>query len=132
MKNCILILTVISLLSGCSRNVSTRPNILVFLADDLGYGDLGCYGNPIIKTPHMDKLATEGVRMTDCHSGGTVCSPSRAALLTGRNPYRSGFFYIAGRDTHLQADEKTIAEQTYAEMTPQAKWRASSTGLGIA
>jgi arylsulfatase A len=87
-----------------------KPNIIIFLADDLGYGDLGCYGNPIIKTPNIDRLAEEGVRMTDCHSGGTVCSPSRAALLTGRNPYRSGFFYIAGSDTHLRAEEITIAE----------------------
>jgi arylsulfatase A len=87
-----------------------KPNIIVFLADDLGYGDLGCYGNPIIKTPKIDKLAEEGVRMTDCHSGGSVCSPSRSAFLTGRNPYRSGFFYIAGRETHLRDEEITIAE----------------------
>jgi len=86
------------------------PNIIVFLADDLGYGDLGCYGNPIIKTPHIDQLAREGVMLTDCHSGGTVCSPSRSALLTGRNPYRSGFFYIHGKDTYLRDAEITIAE----------------------
>jgi len=129
MKNCIWILTVIALLSGCSRNVSTQPNILIFLADDLGYGDLGCYGNPIIKTPHMDKLAAEGVRMTDCHSGGTVCSPSRSALLTGRNPYRSGFFYIQSRDTHLHGDEITIAELLGAqgyETSFWGKWHLSA------
>jgi len=89
---------------------ASKPNIIIFLADDLGYGDLGCYGNQIIKTPYIDRLADEGVRMTDCHSGGTVCSPSRAALLTGRNPYRSGFFYIAGSGTHLRAEEITVAE----------------------
>ena len=87
-----------------------KPNIVIFLADDLGYGDLAIYGNPIIKTPHIDQFAAEGVRMTDFHSGGTVCSPSRAALLTGRNPYRSGFFYIASGDTYLKDDELTIAE----------------------
>ncbi len=86
------------------------PNVVVFLADDLGYGDLACYGNKIIQTPHLDRLASEGVRMTDCHSGGTVCSPSRAALLTGRNPYRGGFFYIHSRNTYLKDEEITLAE----------------------
>ena len=87
-----------------------QPNIIVFLADDLGYGDLACYGNPIIKTPNIDKLSSEGVLLTDCHSGGTVCSPSRAALLTGRNPYRSGFYTILGGTTYLDSKEVTIPE----------------------
>jgi arylsulfatase A len=108
----------VGLLLGCQNNSeevaespkSNRPNIVIFLADDLGYGDLGSYGNPIIDTPHIDTFAAEGVRMTDFHSAGTVCSPSRAGLLTGRNPYRSGFFYIASGDTYLKDDEVTIAE----------------------
>jgi len=95
--------------TSCEKETAL-PNIIVFLADDLGYGDLGCYGNPIIRTPNIDKLADEGVRMTDCHSGGTVCSPSRSALLTGRNPYRSGFFYIHSRRNYLRKEEVTIAE----------------------
>jgi len=103
------------LFTGCSSSdddhYSSRPNIIVFLADDLGYGDLGCYGNPIIKTPAIDKFASEGVRLTDCHSAGTVCSPSRAGLLTGRNPYRSGFYYIAGSSgCYLLEEEITLAE----------------------
>ncbi|MEP4076715.1 sulfatase [Haloferula sp.] len=87
------------------------PNVIIFLADDLGYGDLGCYGHPIIQTPHLDRLAKEGVRLTDCHSAGTVCSPSRASLLTGRTPYRSGFYSIAGqpRGSHLKKEEITLA-----------------------
>jgi len=94
------------------KNAGTgkRPNIVVFLTDDLGYGDLGCYGNPIIKTPNFDKFATEGVLLTDCHSGGTVCSPSRAALLTGRKPYRLGFYNIQGGPIYLRSNELTIAE----------------------
>lgn len=88
-----------------------KPNIIIFLADDLGYGDLGCYGNPIIKTPAIDQFAAEGVRLTDCHSAGTVCSPSRAGLLTGRNPYRSGLYYIQGAGgAHLLDSEVTLAE----------------------
>jgi arylsulfatase A len=111
MKLYILLYTLVffAFLSSCKIE-TPPPNIIIFLADDLGYGDLGCYGNPIIKTPHIDKLAEEGVRMTDFHSGGTVCSPSRAALLTGRNPYRTGFFYIHSKDTYLKNEEITIAE----------------------
>lgn len=93
-----------------SLHAKTPPNIIIFLADDLGYGDLGCYGHPIIETPHIDALADEGVRLTDCHSAGTVCSPSRAGLLTGRTPYRSGFYSIAGqpRGSHLLDKEITL------------------------
>ncbi|MDX1637887.1 MAG: sulfatase-like hydrolase/transferase [Balneolaceae bacterium] len=86
-----------------------RPNIIIFLADDLGYGDLGSYGHPVIQTPHLDRFAKQGVRMLDMHSAGTVCSPSRASLLTGRNAYRSGFYNIAGFwGTTLQKDEITV------------------------
>lgn len=93
-------------LDGASR----PPNIVIFLADDLGYGDLACYGHPIIRTPHIDALANDGVRLTDCHSAGTVCSPSRASLLTGRTPYRIGFYTIAGHEgSHLRKDEITLA-----------------------
>ena len=86
------------------------PNIVLFLADDLGFGDLACYGSPIIQTPHLDALAKEGVRLTDCHSAGTVCSPSRASILTGRTPYRTGFYTIAGPEgSHLRKEEITLA-----------------------
>ena len=90
--------------------IPDNMNIVIFYTDDLGYGDLGCYGHPIIKTPNIDRFASEGVLLTDNHSAGTVCSPSRAALLTGRNPYRSGFFYIQSRNTFLAQEEITIPE----------------------
>ena len=102
-------LTICSLISMPSCvSESNKPNIIIFLTDDLGYGDLGCYGNRIIKTPNIDKLASQGVRYTDFHAAGTVCSPSRAALLTGRHPYRLGFYYILGGGAHLQASEITL------------------------
>src|SRR6266498_589480 len=62
-----------------------KPNIIFILADDLGYGDLGCYGQKRIKTPNLDKLAAEGMRFTQCYAGSTVCAPSRCSLMTGRH-----------------------------------------------
>lgn len=95
---------------GTVLRAATPPHIVIFLADDLGYGDLGCYGHPIVQTPHLDAFAREGVRLTDCHSAGTVCSPSRASLLTGRTPYRTGFYSIAGPEgSHLRREEISLA-----------------------
>jgi arylsulfatase A len=97
--------------AGCgSGDDPKQPNYVIFLTDDLGYGDLACYGNPVNSTPNLDRFANQGVRLTDCHSAGTVCSPSRAALLTGREPYRSGFSYITGGNIYLRNSEVTIAE----------------------
>jgi arylsulfatase A len=88
-----------------------RPNFLVILCDDLGYGDLGCYGHPAIKTPNLDKLASEGMRLTECYSSAPVCSPSRAGLMTGRTPSRLGIYdWISnGHPMHLKKEELTVA-----------------------
>ena len=61
-----------------------HPNLVLIMADDLGYGSLGCYGCPQVKTPNIDLLADNGVRLTDFHSNGALCTPTRAALITGR------------------------------------------------
>ena len=66
------------------------PNFVIILADDLGYGDLGCYGHPTIRTPNLDRMAAEGMRFTDFYVAACVCTPSRSALLTGRLPIRNG------------------------------------------
>jgi len=90
-----------------------RPNFVVFLTDDQGYGDLGCYGHPLLKTPNIDRFAGEGMKFTDFHSACPVCSPSRSAILTGRTPYRNGVYtwIPAGSDApYLRESEVTIAE----------------------
>jgi arylsulfatase A-like enzyme len=91
------------------------PNIVLILADDLGYGDLGVYGSKLNRTPHLDRLAGEGVRFTDFHSNGPMCSPTRAALLTGRYQQRFGraFESALGEDSYdsgLPAGAITIAQ----------------------
>ena len=63
----------------------TRPNVIFILADDLGYGDLGCFGQKLIKTPNIDRLAAEGMRFTQAYAGATVCAPSRCTLMTGKH-----------------------------------------------
>ncbi|MBN1489852.1 MAG: sulfatase [Phycisphaerae bacterium] len=93
-----------------------RTNFLVILCDDLGYGDLGCFGHPVIRTPALDRLAGEGLRLTSCYAAAPVCSPSRAGLLTGRNPNRLGVYdWIPNKHVmHMQDDEVTIAERLRA------------------
>lgn len=87
------------------------PNIVLIFVDDMGYGDLGCYGHPLIRTPHLDQMARDGMRMTSFYVAAPVCSPSRAALLTGRYPVRCGMPGNTGpgSDKHLPESEVTMA-----------------------
>src|SRR3954471_2290547 len=75
---------------GAESSPQRPPNVVIILCDDLGYGDLGCYGHPSIRTPNIDRMASEGMKFTNFYSAAEVCTPSRAALLTGRLPIRSG------------------------------------------
>lgn len=100
---------------GQGRRAPTfRPNVIVILADDLGYGDLACYGNTKHLTPHIDRLAQGGIQFLDFHSNGVVCSPTRAALLTGKYPQSTGITGVitakAHRDTGLDLSEVLLSE----------------------
>ena len=80
---------------GCGTQQSESPagqplNFVVIFADDLGYGDLGCYGSEKIRTPRLDRMAAEGIRFTDFYAAAPFCSPSRSSILTGRYPVRAG------------------------------------------
>ena len=78
------------LLIGASPELPEKPNIIYVMADDLGYGDLGCYGQKEVKTPHLDQMAIEGMRLTDHYSGHTVCRPSRLTIWTGKHSGHTG------------------------------------------
>ena len=109
-------LLTLSILSG-QETSQDRPNFVIIFADDLGYGDLGVYGHPTIKTPNLDRMAFEGQKWTNFYVGASVCTPSRAALLTGRLPIRSGMSSAKSRvlfpdsKNGLPASEVTLAEQ---------------------
>jgi len=123
------------LLAGVVAAGQSRPNVVFLLADDLGYADVGCYGAPDIRTPHLDRLAREGVRLTDFYANGPVCTPTRCGLMTGRYQQRIGGLEWAippGRkDLGLPASEKTIAqmlrEAGYATAL-SGKWHLGYTG----
>lgn len=135
----VLLVFTIALFSCNTGIENSRPNIVLILCDDLGYGDLSSYGHPVIQTPNLDGLAENGIRFTSFYSAAPVCSPARAGLLTGRSPNRAGIYdWIRplGRNTdqcldlvHLQDDEQTIPAMLkkagYATCLA-GKWHCSS------
>jgi arylsulfatase A-like enzyme len=107
-----------------------RPNIILILADDLGYCDLGCYGHPRFKTPKLDRMASEGVRLTQFNTPTPFCAPTRAALLTGRYPFRCGLTVNPAPDDSPAADARhlPLAEQTLAQLLHEAGYSTSMVG----
>ncbi|NPA35761.1 MAG: sulfatase [Chlorobi bacterium] len=109
----VILVFVISVISGCSNEKKQNLNFIIIMADDLGYGDLSCYGNPVIETPNIDMLAQQGMRFTQYCSVSSECTPARAGLITGRYPARYG---MAGKNLKpnsvygLPDKEITIAE----------------------
>jgi len=112
MKSFVTLLAAV-LLSGLpleSSKAATaeKPNVILIMTDDQGYGDLACHGNPVLKTPNIDRLHGESIRFTDFHVS-SYCTPTRAALMTGRHPGRTGAYRTSAGRTMLHTDEKTIA-----------------------
>ncbi|MEE2706065.1 MAG: arylsulfatase [Planctomycetota bacterium] len=94
--------------SGFASQAGRPSNIIFIMVDDLGYGDLGCYGQKVIRTPNIDRLAAEGMRFTDFYAGSTVCAPSRCVLMTGLH---TGHCYIRGNGkVNIRPDDVTVAE----------------------
>jgi arylsulfatase A len=106
-RSLLLSLAILAMAGRPLESLAAPPNIVIFLADDLGSGDLGCYGHQIIQTPNLDQFARQGLRLTQCYAASAVCSPSRSAILTGRTPYRNGVFtwIPEGRELHLRTSE---------------------------
>ncbi len=143
MKKQLTLILALLLLIGCKDvSESSKPNIVLILADDLGYNDLSCYRNytksfsnnpPTSQTPNIDLLAMNGMQFTNFYCGAAVCSPSRAALLTGRNSTRVGIYNWIPTNSpmHLRAEEITIAEILKAEGYQTGhfgKWHLTSEG----
>ncbi|MDP0492408.1 MAG: sulfatase [Verrucomicrobiota bacterium JB023] len=104
-------------LAGGKADAAKSPNVIFILMDDMGYSDISCYGAKTVETPNIDRMAAEGLRFTDFHAAASICSPSRAAFLTGAYPQRCGLYMGINpkREAHwflgLNPDEVTIAEQ---------------------
>ena len=108
MKNFLLSIVVV-LSFALSAQAAKRPNVVLIITDDQGYGDLSCHGNPVLKTPHLDKLHSESVRLTDYHVAPT-CSPTRAALITGHWTNRTGVWHTIMGRSMLRDNEVTIGQ----------------------
>ncbi|TWU33233.1 sulfatase-like hydrolase/transferase [Novipirellula artificiosorum] len=131
-------LCLLLLLSASLAEADDRPNFVIIMVDDMGYAGVRCFGNPYFKTPEIDRLAAEGMRLTDFHSSGTVCSPTRAGLLTGRYQQRAGIeaviHPVREHPEHRKGLQKT--EVTFAELLQSAdyttaligKWHQGSQG----
>src|SRR5947209_7344550 len=111
-----LSLCVLLVLPGRTLSAKRKPNIIFILADDLGYGDLGSYGQKLIRTPHLDRMAQEGIRFDSFYAGCAVCAPSRASLMTGLH---QGHAYVRGNTTQVPVPGQTGPSATRLPLRPQ-------------
>lgn len=125
----IFCLSVLTIQKGCSKEKG--PNFIIIFTDDMGYGDLSCYGNELTKTPNLDKLAQEGIKFTDFYAGASLCTPSRAALLTGTYPVRNSMATnYRGECVCFPVDEMGLnpEEITIAELLKQKDYKTALIG----
>lgn len=106
---CSLVVAALLAFANSALSGIDRPNIILILTDDQGYGDLSCHGNPVLKTPHLDQLSSEGVRFTNFHVSPT-CAPTRAALLTGRHEFKSGVTHTINERERLSLSAQTFSQ----------------------
>lgn len=106
-----LLIVATAIVGPAAAAEAPKPNVVIVLADDMDYGDLGCYGHPLIKSANLDRFAGESMRFTQGYAACAVCSPSRSAILTGRTPYRNGVYnwIPEGSEIHLRTSEVTVA-----------------------
>ena len=112
-------------MSLASPAAATPPNVIFILADDLGYGDLGCFGQKLIVTPNIDRLASEGMRFTQAYAGATVCAPSRCSLMTGKH---NGHAAIRGNQEVVPEGQLPMPADTFT-VAHLMKKAGYSTGL---
>ena len=118
------------MLTAVAISAERPPNVIVVMVDDMGYGGLSCFDNPYYKTPEIDRLIADGMKLTDFHSNGVVCSPTRAAFMTGRYQQRSGLDEVVNADPrvamhHIGMHEK---EWTMAEALKEAGYATGIMG----
>src|SRR5262245_15823486 len=107
-----LVFVLPSVLSAAPETKARRTNVVLFLVDDMGWADLSCYGSKDIRTPHIDRLAAKGIRLTHFYSNGPVCTPTRAALMTGRWQQRVGLewaIFAGQKEPGLPTAETSLA-----------------------
>ena len=119
---CLLTILLSAVVTTAAPLAGSRPNIILVMTDDQGYGDLGCHGHPFLKTPNLDKLYAQSTRFTDFHVSPT-CAPTRAALLSGRAPFKNGVTH-----TILERERMTLKATTIAQVLKKAGYTSGIFG----
>ncbi len=129
--NCVMLIACFSASTAWAAEESrpAKPNVIVIMADDLGWKDLGCYGSKVFQTPNLDRLADDGMRFTSAYAASCVCSPTRASLMTGKYPARLDLtIWLGGRGGAAAVDHLSLEETTLAESLSKAGYLTAMVG----